>query len=126
MYNHLLYLLYWLVNAVVIFVFGWVAPDAVTLAMNKYDAPETAIYSGFWLTFFVWSMWDFVIVRQVKMEAATAFIYFLFVNFIGVWLISLYSKYTGMMTDWWWLFALALVANIAQRVARNTAIGQRT
>lgn len=125
MYNHLLYLLYWLVNAIVIFVLGWMFPHQIALGVNKFIPLEAAIYSGFWLTFFVWSMWDFAIVREVKLEAAPAFIYFLLVNFLGFWLISHYSGFTGMRVDGWWLFVLAVTADIFQRFAWNAMVGRK-
>ena len=117
MYNHLLYLLYWLVNAAVILALGWMFPNFVQLGVNKFIPLEAAIYSGFWLTFFVWSMWDFVLLRGVKIEGAPAFVYFLMANFIGFWLLSYASRYTGLVVDGWWLVVLALLANFGQRLA---------
>lgn len=121
-YNHLLYLLYWLVNASVIFVLGWMFPGQIALGVNKFVPLEAAIYSGFWLTFFVWSLWDFVIMRGVKLEGTPAFVYFLMANFIGFWLLSYASRYTGLTSEGWWILVLAVVANFGQRLAWRLVI----
>ena len=62
-------------------------------------------------------MWDFVLLRGVKIEGAPAFVYFLMANFIGFWLLSYASRYTGLVVDGWWLVVLALLANFGQRLA---------
>ncbi len=118
MYNHLLYLLYWLVNAVVLFGLSWIFPNSVILGTNKFVPLEAAIYSGFWLTFFIWTMWDFIIAREVKLEPAPlAFIYFLFVNILGIWIVTYAGRYTGIAVAGWWILVVAVFADSLQRLA---------
>lgn len=118
MYNHLLYLLYWLINSLVIYAIGLNFSDSVVLGSYRLLPIEAAIYSGFWLTFFVWAMWDFIFSRGVKLEPAPlGFLYFFFVNSLGVWIISRYGAYTGLgIVNFGWAFLVGAVADLFQRV----------
>ncbi len=123
MYNHLLYLLYWVVNALMFLVLSWFFPDIVGLGGNKFIPVEAAIYSGFWLTFVVWTMWDLVISRQVKLEPeGLAFGYFLIVNVLGVWLVTYAVKYTGLQVAGWWVWVVGAAVNSLQRLVWNWLI----
>lgn len=117
MYNHLLFLLYWLVNTFVIYVMGLAFPDALVLGNARLFEIEAAVYSAFWLTFFVWCMWDFIFIRGVKLEPAPlGFLYFFVVNALGVWLVSRYSQYTGLgIVHYGWALLLGLVTDSLQR-----------
>lgn len=117
MYNHLLFLLYWLTNTFVIYILGLAFPDVLVLGNAKLVSLEASVYSAFWLTFFVWCMWDFIFIRGVKLEPAPlAFLYFFTVNSLGVWLVTRYSEYTGFgITSFVWAFVVGLIANSLQR-----------
>ncbi len=126
MYNHLLYLAYWVVNVIVIFTLGRLFPGLVGLGVNKFAPLESAIYSGFWLTFFVWTMWDLVISQEVKLEPAPlAFVYFFLVNALGLWLVSYVSRYTGIVVWGGWIWVVAFAANILQRLVWKVIVGRR-
>lgn len=118
MYNHLLFLLYWLINIIVIYTLSLIFPSSIILGNHRLIAFEASVYSGFWLTFFVWTMWDFVVFRGVKLEPAPlGFIYFLTVNVLGIWIVSRYSQYTGIgITSYAWAIVIGLVANTFQRL----------
>ena len=118
MYEHLLFLLYWSLNSLALYFLGLLFPGSVVLGTWRLTAAETAIYAGFWLTFFVWTMWEYVLFRKVKLEPFTLrFLFFLVVNSLGIWLVSRYAGYTGLgITSFWWAFALGAVTNLLQVV----------
>lgn len=119
MYNHHLYFAYWLVNSVVLYALGFIFPETIQLGNGRLMPLESAIYSGFWLTFVVWSMWDYVIVRRARLEPEyVALVYFLLVNTLGVMLIAYLTRFTGLsVQSFWWCAGIALIANILQRQA---------
>lgn len=117
MYEHILFLLYWLLNSSLIYLLGFIFPSEVVLGNFRLLPLEAAIYAGFWLTFFVWTMWDFVLVRKVKLEPfSLRFIFFFIVNSLGIWIISRYApRYTGLgIASFWWAFVLGGVTNAVQ------------
>ena len=92
MYEHLLFLLYWFLNSLVLYLLGLLFPASVVLGTWRLTMVEAAIYAGFWLTFFVWT--------------------------IGIWLVARYAAYTGLgIASFWWAFALGAVTNLLQAVA---------
>lgn len=128
MYNHLLYLLYWAVNSVVLYISYSIFPKAVVLGNARLTPIEAAIYAGFWLAFFVWMMWDFVFVRGVKLEPPPlAFVYFLFVNALGVWLVARFAHITGLgIANYGWAFVVGTFADITQRLVWKLVVGKRS
>ncbi|OGM57401.1 hypothetical protein A3E46_02165 [Candidatus Woesebacteria bacterium RIFCSPHIGHO2_12_FULL_46_16] len=119
MYEHLLFLLYWFLNSLVLYLLGLLFPASVVLGTWRLTMVEAAIYAGFWLTFFVWTMWEYVLFRKVKLEPFTLrFIFFFVVNALGIWLVARYAAYTGLgIASFWWAFALGAVTNLLQAVA---------
>lgn len=119
MYNHILYLLYWAINAVVLFFLNWLLPQQIILGNSRLIPIEAAIYAGFWLTFFVWSMWDLVIGNKIKLDSeGLNFLYFLLVNIVGAWVVSRFTKFSGLEIDSFvWVLVVALVGNLIQRQA---------
>jgi hypothetical protein len=116
MQSHILFLLYWLFGSLALYLLGLIFSSWVVLGNFRLLPFEAAIYAGFWLTFFVWTMWDYVSVRKVKLETFTLrFLFFFFVNSIGIWIISRYAKYTGLgIVSFWWAFVLGGVADLVQ------------
>lgn len=117
MYNHLLYLAYWIVNAAVLFFTSLLIP-AVRLGGGRFNSIESAFYAGFWLTFLIWVFWDFAIARKFNFESKTVnFSYFLLVNFISIWVISRFSSLTGFaLTNYAWALVIALAAVLLQKI----------
>lgn len=125
MYNHILYLAYWGVNTAAIFVLNRLFPEEIVLGVNKFVPVESAVYSGFWLTFFVWTLWDLAVFRKIKLSPKpVAFIFFLIANCFGILVISLASKYTGMKIWGWWIWGAALTTNIFQRWVWSRIVGR--
>lgn len=117
MYNHVLYLLYWLLNSLVIYLTGRLFPDFVVLGNWRFSQVESALYAGFWVTVFFWSMWDFLYVRGVAMSKLPgAFWVFYGMNVVSVWLVSRFSHIAGMgISSFLWAFIIAFMANLTQK-----------
>ena len=121
MYDHILFLLYWLLDSLLLYLLGYIFPSEVVLGNFRLTPFEASIYAGFWLTFFVWTMWEYVLVRKVKLESFNLrIIFFFFVNSLGIWIISQYGKYTGLgIASFWWVLVLGGVMDLFQGVAWN-------
>ena len=119
MYEHLPFLLYWLLNSVALYLLGLLFPASVVLGTWRLTFIEAAIYAGFWLTFFVWTIWEYVLFRKVKLETfSLRFLFFFVVNSLGIWLVSRYAGYSGLgITSYWWAFALGATAELLQLAA---------
>lgn len=120
--EHLLFLLYWLLNSLSISLLALLFPSSVVLGNWRLLPLEGSIYAGFWVTFFIWTMWDFVLVRKVKLEPPLLrFLFFFFVNSLGIWIVSRYGeKYTGLgIVSFWWAFILGALVTLVQSVAWN-------
>lgn len=116
--NSILFFIYWLVNYLVIYLFSLLFPNMIVLGSFRLPAIPSAIYSGFWLTFVVWCLWEYMFVRNVDFDTDEfKNLYSLFVNILGIWLISRYSEYTGLgIVSIGWVFVLATVAMIVQKI----------
>jgi hypothetical protein len=128
LYNHLLYFTYWLFNSIVLYVFGLIFPRDVVLGNWRFGPIEAAVYAGFWVTFLIWTLWDFAIAKGVKFESATVTLgYFWAANIFGFWLVSRFSEYAGLgITSYLWALAIGLVAFLMQRLAWRLVVGKKT
>lgn len=116
-----LFVLYWFLNFLTIYLLGALFPSSIVLGTFRLSPFEASIYAGFWLTFFVWTMWSYMLVRKVDLEPfSLRFLFFFFVNSLGVWLVARYAKYTGLgLTSFWLAFLLGIAANLLQSVSWN-------
>lgn len=119
MYNHLLYLGYWLTNSIVLLLSALVAGNSVVLGSDRFGSLEASVYAGFWITFIVWVCWDFAIARKFKLDKqAVMFMFFLFVNAFALVAVSRFSSITGFeLTNYIWVLAIAVLATISQRIS---------
>ena len=120
--EHLVFLIYWLLTSLSIGLLSLLFPSSVVLGNMRLLPLEASIYAGFWITFFVWSMWDYVLVRKASLEPfLLKFLFFFFVNSLGIWLVSRYGeKYTGLgIVSYWWALILGGVATLLQIVSWN-------
>ena len=126
MYNHLLYFSYWLGNSIILYIFNVIFPGGVVLGNWRFGPIEAAIYAGFWVTFFVWVLWDFAIAKGVKFDSmATTVGYFWAANIFGVWIVSRFSQYAGFgMASYLWAIAIGLGAFLIQRLARRLIVNK--
>jgi hypothetical protein len=118
MYNHLLYFTYWLGNTLVLYIFSLVFPANVILGNYRFSPIESAIYAGFWVTFFVWVLWDFALAKGVKFDSMIVTLgYFWAANIFGYWLVSRFSQVAGFgISGYIWAFAIGLGAYFVQRL----------
>jgi len=117
MYNHYLYLGYWVVNSALLLIFNLLFPNNVVLGNFKFSALEGAIYAGFWMTFFIWAMWDVAIARAYKLRnMLTTFVFFTFVNSSAIWITARLPQYFGFgISAFYWAILLGIVSNIIHR-----------
>jgi hypothetical protein len=127
LYNHLLYLLYWFANALVLYSVSLLFPKNVVLGNFRFGDIESAIYAGFWVTVLLWAMWDYVYVKNVKLEKLSGrFIVFSTLNFVSFWLVSRFSHLAGFgISSFWWAIFLGLIANSLQRFFWGLVVGRR-
>ena len=126
MYNHILYLVYWLLSSIIVYLAFVVFPDNVVLGNARLGPIDSAIYSGFWITFFVWSMWDFILARGARTdEPVTAVLFFWVVNSIGIWLVARMAHFTGLgLASFFWALILGAVIDILQRLSWKLVTSQ--
>lgn len=119
MYNHLLYFSYWIINSLVLYVFSSIGSPNVVLGNWRFGPIEACIYAGFWITFIVWSLWDFAMARGVKFDVGiVTFGYFWTANIFSFWLVSRFSQYAGFgVANYLWILLMALAAFFIQRLA---------
>jgi len=118
LYNHILYFTYWLVSFVVFYVLHLVFPESVVLGNWRFSAIEAAIYSSFWLTFFIWIIWDYLMARNTNLKSGVSvWLYFAAVNTVGIWIIARLPHFLGLgIASWFWALVLGILANWLQRI----------
>jgi hypothetical protein len=116
MQSHVVFLLFWLLNSISIHLLGLLFPNTIVLGTYRLAPIEASINAGFWLTFFVWTMKDYMSVRSVKFDPpALKFCTFFLLNCFGVWLVSRCSQYTGLgIAKFGWAFLIGGVAQVFQ------------
>lgn len=120
MYNHLLYLSYWLIDSIVLLaVYNLVPQSSLVLGNNRFNSIESAIYAGFWLTFLVWIWWDFAIARKINsLTQSFTFGLFTIVNILSIWIVSKFSAITGFeLTNLIWMLVIGLIVTALQKLA---------
>jgi len=124
MYNHLIYLSYWIANSVILYLFSALSGGNVVLGNWKFGPVEASIYSGFWVTFLIWCFWDFAMAKGLKFDTTAVTIgYFWSVNLFAFWLVSRFSQYFGFgVTGFIWPVFLGLAAHFLQRFVRILVI----
>lgn len=124
MYNHLLYILYWAINTLIIKLAFILFPYGVVLGTYRLNPTEAAIYSGFWVTFIIWTAWDFAIARQISLEKPVkSFIYFLLVNIFAIWTVARFAPLSGMgITTFWWAIAIGIVISILHKFVKKVVL----
>jgi len=99
---------------------------SIMLGSSRLNSVESAIYSGFCLTFLVWMWWDFAIAKKfdLRKERING-LFFLFVNFTSLWVISKFSGFTGLYIDsYLWIFMLSVLTTTIQRMVWKVIVGR--
>lgn len=119
MYNHLMYFAYWVINSFVLYAASWLIPDKnVTLGNWRFNSIESALYAGFWMTFLIWVAWDFAMARKFSLnKKIVAFLFFLCINFMSIWVVSRFSSITGFeLKNYLWGVAIGFIITLLQKV----------
>ena len=118
MYNHLMYLAYWLINSSVLLIASSVIPDNVTLGSWRFNGIESALYAGFWITFLIWIFCDFAMARKFNLSRKiVSFGFFFIVNSFSIWAVSMFSGITGFeLIHYEWVLVIGFVVTILQKV----------
>lgn len=128
MYNHILYLSYWLINTLLLYILYSIFPENIVLGTWKFTALEAAIYSSFWVTFVVWTAWDFIYSRQSKVVLEGGLVtnlYFWAINTMGVWIVARFPGFTGMgISSYVWAFVIGGIFNVFQRFTLGLILGR--
>jgi hypothetical protein len=120
MYNHLLYFSYWIVNSFVISFFHYLYPNDFVLGTVKFTPLDASIYSGFWLTFVVWTFWDYIMAKEIKFGGIKTGLWFWMANVIGIWVTARLSNFTGFGISYFYLaIILGFFTNLLQRLIRK-------
>lgn len=126
MNDHIHFILLWLLNSISLYVLGAIFPSEITLGSLHLSYFEAAIYAGFWLTFFLWTLWEYLLVRKVGLEPfALRLFYFFFVNSLGIWIISQYGRFSGLgVASFGWVLILGGILDLLQGAFWNI-LGKR-
>lgn len=118
MYNHILYLGYWLANSSLFFLLAFVVSDNIVLGNGRFTSFESAFYAGFWMTFGIWVWWDLAIAREWSLDK-TAYVlgFFLFANTFSLLAVTQFKDITGLtVISYQWIGIVAVAATLLQRV----------
>ncbi len=127
MYNHLLYIGYWIINSFLLYIASQSIPDnIVKLGSWRFNMLESSLYAGFCLTFLVWMWWDFALARRFNLNKKLfVFLFFIFVNSFSIWAISRFNYFTGVqVTSFVWIVAIGLAATVLQRLTRKLIVNK--
>jgi len=116
-YNHFVYLLYWSITSIVIYLAGLLFPQDVVLGNYRLFAIDSAIYSGFWITFIVWTLLDFVQARGINVNKFLFnIIFFVPANIISIWLAARFAGLIGMgLVNYQWAVILGVTIYVFQK-----------
>jgi len=128
MYNHLLYLLYWLINSLLFYLASFAFAGNVILGNTRFNEIESAVYAGFWVTFIIWVVWDYIYARAQKLgDTFITSIIFWITNSVGIWLVSRFSDVLGLgISNYGWAFVVGVFANFIQRLAMRALLESRS
>lgn len=124
MYNHLLYLFFWITNSLILIFSGIFASEYISLGGERFNNIEAGIYGGFWITFIIWVFWDFSLGRRYNLDKKyRSFLFFFFVNIFAFWAVSMFDRFIGFkVMDYYWFIILAMVATFFQRIVRRMIV----
>ena len=109
--------MYWVIASGIVGAGSWASSEMVILGNGRLSVFDGALYSGFWLAFWLWSMWDVMIGGgSWRVSGWWRWVYFGAVNIIGVWLVSRWPGFTGLrIVGWEGIVLLGLVINLLQQ-----------
>jgi O-antigen ligase len=111
--NRLLYIFFW---PLLLFLAASIFTIDVVLGTYRFSTLEAAVYSGFWITFLAWVIWDFIKARGISLKNKILAITVLWLaNSAGVWIVARFAHITGLgISSYRWALLLGLVVALAQ------------
>ncbi len=111
--NRLLYIFFW---PLLLFLAASIFTVDVVLGTYRFSVFEAAVYSGFWITFLAWVIWDFVKARGISLKNRVLAITVLWLaNSAAVWIVARFAHLTGLgISSYRWSLLLGLVVALAQ------------
>jgi uncharacterized membrane protein YvlD (DUF360 family) len=106
------FLLYWLIDSLLLYLATVVFPGNFVLGTYRYSVLVAAIISGFVWTLLIWISRPISKKLNIKGELKKS-VYFFGVSFVSLWLIARFAPYTGFgVTSFVYLLGLAAVAEL--------------
>ena len=108
---------FWVLDSLLLYLATLAYPTAYTLGNFRLSTLWAAIVAGFIWTVLVWFSEPIVAIVKLKVSDKMKMVFYLFVNFVALWLVARIAPYSGFgVASFVWAFLLALVANFAQRL----------
>ena len=106
---------FWLLDSLLLYLATVVYPAAYTLGTFRLSVFWAAVVAGFIWTVLVWFSEPIVAILKLKVSAKMKLVFYLFANFVALWLVARIAPYSGFgVASFVWVFLLALVANFVQ------------
>lgn len=111
--NRLLYIFFW---PLLLFLAASIFTIDVVLGTYRFSTFEAAVYSGFWITFLAWIVWDFVKARGISLNNKVLAVVVLWLaNSAAVWIVARFAHLTGLgISSYRWALLFGLVVALAQ------------
>jgi hypothetical protein len=113
------YLVYWVINALLLYLSEMVFPTRYTLGNSFLEPYQAVVITSFFWNFLLWNARPFLKTLDIDFDCKTNMaVGCLLINFAIVWMIARYSVLTGVgISSSLYVFILAFVANFAQYFA---------
>lgn len=111
-----IFLVYWFINAALIYLFQLIFPAQYNLGNSIIEPYQAVFITSFTWTLILWNIRPFFKSLDIEFKCNSMMaVKCLFVNFAIVWMIARYSILSGIgISSSLYVFLLALVANFAQ------------
>jgi hypothetical protein len=111
--NRLLYIFFW---PLLLFLAASIFTIDVVLGTYRFSTFEAAVYSGFWITFLAWVVWDFIKARGISLNNKVLAVVVLWLaNSAAIWIVARFAHMTGLgISSYRWALLLGLVVALAQ------------
>ncbi|MBI2065952.1 phage holin family protein [Candidatus Woesebacteria bacterium] len=106
---------FWVLDSLLLYLASVVYPAAYVLGTFRLSVFWAAIFAGFLWTVLVWFSEPIVAIVKLKISDKMKTFFYLFANFVALWLVARISAYSGFgIASFVWAFLLALIANFVQ------------
>lgn len=106
---------FWILDSLLLYLATVIYPAAFTLGTFRLSVLWAAVVAGFVWTALVWFSEPIVTIVKLKVPDKMKMFFYLFANFVALWLVARISAYSGFgVASFVWVFVLALIANFVQ------------